>query len=681
MTIAWTLFPFIRFLAAFVSGILCYIYFRPAYNFLPVILSMTLLYAIVFLFSKGKMIMHIFRPWLGFLGLSILFFCGSYVSEQNDQSLKADHLGKQSEGIEYYHGVVINDPEEKEKTYKTIIAVEDIKTKSGWKKVSGKIYLYLKKENASMPQYGDMLLVKGSPQLVPPPGNPGEFDYRTYLARQNIFHQHFIKSGDYKIAGHEEPNPILAWSISLRRKSDAILKKYIPSESEYKIASALVLGIRNSLDNDIKNAYSNTGTMHILAVSGLHIVLIFQILSLLCSPLKKIRYSEIFLPIIFITLLWFYALITGLSASVLRAVTMFTFVIIAKAINRNSNIYNTLALSAFLLLLIDPMLIMDVGFQLSYIAVLGIVYLHPRIYQAIDFKNSIVEKVWEYTSLSLAAQLATFPLGLLYFHQFPIYFLISNYLVIPLSFLALYLGLALLSAGWIPMAAVALGYLLDKIIWLMNAVVYTIEKLPMALIDGIHISQTQMILIYAIIILILTFLYFKKVKYLTAAFVAVILFSSFSMIEISGQKKNISIAIYNIKGNTAIALFEGQQVTLLLDSPLYHSPSKINYHIQGHLTMKGCNGINKQNLDSLNPGIHHLKYSCGTLIVWQGKKIFIADKKNYSDIKISADIAIIGKDIFKNKSKAQKYLDCENIIFDSSNRRLEPAFAELNIKP
>jgi competence protein ComEC len=365
---------------------------------------------------------------------------------------------------------------------------------------------------------------------------------------------------------------------------------------------------------------------------------------------------------------------------VLRAVTMFTFVIIAKAINRNSNMYNTLALSAFILLLTDPMLIADVGFQLSYIAVLGIVYLHPKIYQSIDFKNTAAEKVWEYTSLSLAAQVATFPLGLLYFHQFPVYFLISNYLVIPLSFLALYLGLALLAASWIPVAAIGLGYLLHKIIWLMNAVVYTIEKLPMALIDGIQISQAQMMLIYAAIVFALTFFYFKKLKYLSIAFFALILLSSFSLIKISEYKKNIRVAVYNIKGHSAVALIEGQQATLLIDSALYNSPSKINYHIQGHLTMMGCSKVNMQELDLLSRDIPHHNYSGGTIIIWQGQKIFITNKKLHTSKKIMVDIAIIGKDVFGEVSEAQEYIDCKNIIFDSSNRRQKSAFTELNIK-
>jgi competence protein ComEC len=677
--IAWTLFPFLRFLLAFISGILCCIYLKPEYDFLPAIFSLIILYTILFLWAKGKTIMHHLRPWLGVLGLSILFLCGIEVSTRNDQSLNTDHLIHQSFPVQYYRGVVINDPEEKEKTFKAVIALKEIKTDSGWKHASGKIYVYLKKEKSSLPRYGDVLLIKGNPQLVPGPANPGEFDYRSYLRKQNIFHQHFIKGEDFRITSHAETNPLIGTAILLRKKSDDILKKYISSESGYKIASALVLGIRNSLDNEIRDAYSNTGTMHILAVSGLHIVLIFQILSLIFAPLKKIRYSEIFLPVFFISLLWFYAMITGLSASVLRAVTMFSFVIIAKAINRNSNIYNTLALSAFVLLCIDPMLITDVGFQLSYIAVLGIVYLHPRIYQAIDFNNSIADKIWEYTSISLAAQLATFPLGLLYFHQFPVYFLISNYLAIPISFLILYLGLALLAVGWLPEIATGLGYLLDKMIWLMNTIVYGIEKLPWALVDGVYISTGQMLLIYAAIIFILVFFHFKKLKYLSLTFIALFIFSSFNILETARQKQNISIAVYNIRGHTAIALIEGQQATLLMDSGLYSAPSKIKYHIEGHLIMKGAKIISRYSLNKLDSEIAYLKYSGGQVIIWRGKKILVADTKSSDYPKISVDIAIITRDTFKDKQEVLTQIDSKKIIFDSSNRKQQSGFTHLEI--
>jgi competence protein ComEC len=372
-------------------------------------------------------------------------------------------------------------------------------------------------------------------------------------------------------------------------------------------------------------------------------------------------------------------MITGLSASVLRAVTMFSFVLIAKAINRNSNIYNTLALSAFVLLCFDPMLVTDVGFQLSYMAVLGIVYLHPKIYQTIDFNNFMVDKAWEYTSISMAAQLATFPLGLLYFHQFPVYFLISNYLVIPLSFLALYAGLALLAFGWIPMAGDFIGYLLDKMIWLMNTVVYSIEKLPLALIDGIYISHVQMLLIYLFIIFILIFFYLKRLKYLSAAFLAVFLFSSFNLIDIAKQKQNRSITVYNIRGHTAIALMDGRDATLLMDSVLFNSPSKFSYHIQGHLTMNRIEVIDKHSMNNPDSDITYAKYPGGLIILWQGKRILIADKKTPHDLKIPVDIAILSNDAFKNIMEAQDYIDSEKIFFDSSNRKQKAVFTCLEI--
>jgi competence protein ComEC len=290
-----------------------------------------------------------------------------------------------------------------------------------------------------------------------------------------------------------------------------------------------------------------------------------------------------------------------------------------------------------------------------------------------------VDKAWEYTSISMAAQLATFPLGLLYFHQFPVYFLISNYLVIPLSFLALYAGLALLAFGWIPMAGDFIGYLLDKMIWLMNTVVYSIERLPLALIDGIYISQGQMLLIYVFIIFILAFFYLKRLKYLSAAFLAVFLFSSFNLIDIAKQKKNRSITVYNIRGHTAIALMNGRQATLLMDSALFNAPSKITYHIQGHLTMNRIEVIDKHSMNNPDSDITYVKYPGGIIILWQGKRILIADKKNSHDLKIPVDIAILSNDAFKNIMEARDYIDSEKIFFDSSNRKQKAVFTCLEI--
>jgi competence protein ComEC len=622
--IKWTAFPFLRFLAVFISGILFYIFSAPSFNYLPLLIASTVIYLSIFLLSKKFPSTYAFKPYLGIAGIGILFLSGIQIAKQHDILNNKDHISRQLSQVSYYTATVINDPEEKEKSFKALVSIDKIRTRAHWDKSSGKVYLYVKRQGGHPLVYGDQLLIKGSPQPVPGPGNPEEFDYRKYLAFQNIHHQQFISAEDFCLTGNDPPYSLIEYSRRFRRACDQVFKTYIPTANEYKIASALVLGIRNQLENSIKDAYANTGTMHILAVSGLHVAIIFQILSLLLGKIKKFRYGNFILTPLLLMLLWFYAFITGLSPSVLRAVTMFSFIIIAKAASRNTNIYNTLALSAFILLCFDPFFVMDVGFQLSYIAVAGIVYLHPKIYHSVNVLNPVLDKIWEVSSLSLAAQVATFPLCLLYFHQFPVYFLLSNFLVIPVSFLILYLGLALLALAWFPLAAGYCAWCLAKLIWLMNYIVLTIDKFPYALINGIDISRSETMIIYGILICLLIFLSLKKLRYLSLCLIMVMAFSSFQFLE--ANERSIQMAIYNIKGHTAIGLIRGNKAELLVDSSLKEQPDKIKYHIYGHLYKNSISHINITAINHQDPLPTHKYLKKSLLFTWHGKSIVIAGK-------------------------------------------------------
>jgi competence protein ComEC len=667
--IKWTAFPFLRFLAAFISGILFYVFLKPADDFLPTLIASMGAYLLVFIVSKIFTSTYAFKPFLGIAGLGILVLSGIQTARQHDMLNNQDHVSKYINEISYYTATVINDPEEKEKSFKTLVSIDRIRTTEGWKNSSGKIYLYIKRQNEHPLVYGDHMLIKGRPHLVPGPSNPEEFDYRKYLSFQNIYHQQFISGQDFRITGNDPPHLLVKYSGILRMDCDHIFKTYIRSPEEYKIATALVLGIRNNLDNAIKDAYANTGTMHILAVSGLHVAIIFQILSLLLGKIKKIRYGNYVLTVLLLILLWFYAFITGLSPSVLRAVTMFSFIIIAKALNRNTNIYNTLALSAFILSCYDPFFVMDVGFQLSYIAVAGIVYLHPRIYNSIPVFNPVLDKIWEVTSLSLAAQLATFPLCLLYFHQFPIYFLISNLLVIPVSFLVLYLGLALLSLAWFPPVAQACAWCLEKLIGFMNYLVLTIENFPYALINGVDINPLEAILIYSIVICLLIFMSVKKLWYLSLSLIMVIAFSSFQLFKASGRKEFSQMVVYNIKGHTAIGFLKGHKAELLLDSALLKQPSKIKFHIYGHLFKSGMEDIKISPIERSDSEIphHDLKDAC--LFSYDGRVIMITGKNfkngHYKDQR--PDFLIARNNAIKDPEGAAKTIKCGSLIIDASN--------------
>jgi competence protein ComEC len=667
--IKWTAFPFLRFLAALISGILFYLFSRSSFNFIPLLLSAIVCYLLIFTISKIYTSTYSFKPFLGITGMGILFLSGIQISQQHDFLQREDHISKSLPDIRYYTATVSNDPEEKEKVFKALVSVTRIRTEEGWKNSSGKIFIYIKKQNENKLIYGDQILVKGKPQEIPGPANPEEFDYRKYLSFQNIYHQHFIPSQkDIYVIGKDPPNAMIVYSGKLRQACDRIYKIYLSPE-EYKIASALVLGIRNTLDNNIKDAYSNTGTMHILAVSGLHVAIIFQILMLVLGKISKVRFCNYLLPAALLILLWFYAFMTGLSPSVLRAVTMFSFIIFAKALKRNTNIYNTLALSALLLLCFDPFYLVDVGFQLSYLAVAGIVYLHPKIYNSISNLNPALDKIWEMTSISLAAQISTFPLGLLYFHQFPVYFLIANFLVIPIAFLILYLALGLLALSWFPFAAHYCAWCLEKLIWLMNYIVSVIEKFPYALINGIDISISETIIIYCSIIFLLTFLYLKKLRHLFLSLILVMVLSSFQLYKAFDKTNFAQMVIFNIKGHSAIGFLKGDKAELLLDSSLLAQPSKIKYHINGYLYKSGIKDIKINSIEKFNSLVPYRDLKDALLLSWQGKIILITGKnfkkENYKNL--SLDFIIARNNSIRNITETEKIINCRNLIIDSSN--------------
>jgi competence protein ComEC len=227
---------------------------------------------------------------------------------------------------------------------------------------------------------------------VPPPANPGEFDYRAYLAIGQVYHQCFVKAGGYEVLGHGSPNPVFAASLRVRAWADGVFRQYVPNRQEYAIATGLVLGIRDVLDDELRNAYASAGAMHVLAVSGAHVVIVFWIITLLLGRLKRVRYGN----------LLFRGRFAG-AAVVLRvrdgAVGLGAagggHVLLRGGGRspgpRKKHLQPDCGLGLFLLGW-NPHLLLDVGFQLSYVAILGIVYLQPKLYGQFEFDNYLLDK-------------------------------------------------------------------------------------------------------------------------------------------------------------------------------------------------------------------------------------------------------------------------------------------------
>jgi competence protein ComEC len=283
----------------------------------------------------------------------------------------------------------------------------------------------------------------------------------------------------------------------LRYYFAGVIDQYVRRPESKQIALALLLGQKESLSKEVKQAYSATGTQHILAVSGLHVGIIYSILLLPLTFFKQKGHVLQKSYLIFVLgLIWIYALMTGFSPSVVRAVVMFSLVTLGQMRKRKPSIWNILAFSALLLLVLDPDIQTDLGFQLSYLAVAGIVGLQPILLRMWAPSNRVLDYFWQMATVTLAAQLITSPLTLHYFHSFPTYFLVANLLIVPLSYVILCVGVPFLLLAWIPIVGSVLGASVDFLLFIQNEITYTLQELPAALWKGIHLSFVGMVAIW-----------------------------------------------------------------------------------------------------------------------------------------------------------------------------------------
>lgn len=676
----WASYSFVRFTLFLVLGIGYYLYASVT----NISLWLSLLYGCSFAYLLAFFVSKRYAgfagsPVIGILAAATLFCFGVVRGFMFTDRHNPAHLLHQSDTVRYYQATVTTKIQERAKSYRTELSLHQVKTSKQWKTATGKLLFYIKKDSLAPPpnlQYGDVLLVKGTPRIIEPPKNPQQFNYKRYLSYQNIHHQHFTNSLSYKKMDNAPPSYIFSLSIKIRDYCNTQLRQLINSPQEYGIATALLLGIKDRLDSEVLEAYSGAGLMHLLAVSGLHVGFIYLLLSILLKHLKRVPGGKIFFALIIIGCLWLYAFITGLSASVLRAVTMFSVITAAQATKRRTNIYNTLAFSAFALLVYDPFMLTSVGFQLSYLAVAGIVYMQPKIYGWLYVSNNILDRAWQLTSVSIAAQIATFPLALYYFHQFPNYFLLSNLLVLPLAPTLLGLGVATLLFSFVPYLNTALGYLMKHLIETINLVIFEIDKLPAATTNGVFLRSAEMWLIYiGIIGLFLTF-QFKKLHYLIlSAVCAIALVGSRAHYQYQYRQQE-GFAILHLNKHAHLHFMKGKQSIFIANTDLKNDKKTLGFNTSGYLWSKGIKesgfldaGQNQQNSEM---GFNYRKKDKYALLQWQGKTFLILQKyMRYRELKalrnIQTDYLIIQNKAVWSLKQLKKHLHPKHIVIDNSN--------------
>lgn len=658
----WAPFPFIRFSIFLGVGIVLYDHFphlwiQPFWTTLCLLIQYLLFIYLGYRYSFYRQAVA-----NGLSAALIVVFLGGLVSKFHDQSLTSDHYSH-FEDITAFSGSIASGVLEKEKYYRYDLVIDQVNTSDSVFHASGKVHFYLKKPADQIPKYGDRIFVKEDLLPIPPPMNPSEFNYASYMARNQIYSQAFVSSERMKIEKHNHQFSIIGFSLDIREWVRRELTTYFPDREQRQIAMALLVGVKDYLDQDMKKAYSTAGATHVLAVSGLHVGIIYLFLTYILGRLKRGRVGGYGFMVLTIAIIWLYALITGLSASVFRAACMFSILSIADATSHRRNVYNSLGIAAFVLLLVNPQYLFQVGFQLSFLAVFGIVYLFPRIYNRVLVPNRILDWVWGVTSVSIAAQVSTAPLSLFYFHQFPTYFLISNLVVIPAAFIILFAGLPMLGIGaLLPTVGGWIAWLLSKIIGILNALVQNIEALPASKLDWLLLTPSETILIYGALLGLLWAFQYRTFSNLSwAVFCLCLFFGSKFHSQVSTIEKQ-EVVIYELKDQLAMDFIADGKATLVIRDSI-QDLSLLKFQLDPNRLNEGLMPIEDDIMD------FHDVFSGKTVqaTIWRGLKILsISESLRSYEFKnpIDTDVLIISENAVNIDQL--KSLSYSHLVFDST---------------
>ncbi|MDB5135630.1 MAG: ComEC family competence protein [Mucilaginibacter sp.] len=658
--------PFVVFILPFLTGIALGVKFPSAFSStIPEIVFFLVAFAFIFLNTNYQRF-HLYQiKWLaGVMMHTLLFLLGLIVVINYNELNNQDHFSKKTAG--YLLVKINNEPKLTGDLLRFTATVEQRVLNGKPSACTGTLMVTIKDSTAKSLYYGDELLIAAVYHPVDPPFNPAEFNYKKYLGNQNIFYQAFLYHNQFYVVNKNAGNGIIAYSLRLRQRLVEKLKTNMHSPEAIAVASTLILGYKADLSDDVLQAYSKTGTIHVLSVSGAHVAILFVLLNLLLGFLDKFKYGRSIKAVIIILLIWYYSLLTGFSPAVCRAAVMISMVIIGKTYSRHISTLNILALSAFFLLLYDPFFITDVGFQLSYLAVFGLIVLQPVVYNWIEFKNKWADKLWALCSVSIAAQVITFPLSAFYFHQFPVYFLISNLFIIIPSAIIMYAGIAYLILPAAPVVSPLMAFILEKTILLMNKVLALIEHAPFAGINKIWITGTQYLLLYAILISIFYFLYQRRLWLLNLSLCLTLLLTVSISLKRWNNLQSTNITFLNLKKHIGIVFKTGNHAVVLSD--LTYSDKTYRYSIQPYLDSCQVSDIKIVEPTADMQTSSFIKK--GNLIQFGNKKLLMFDKQlQRLDLpqKLKPDYVYISDNPDTDINFIDKNYDYNLLVIDNTN--------------
>jgi competence protein ComEC len=644
-------FPLARITIGFVTGILVAYYFKPAVLFVFSILFIAVcVFVITFFASKRNVVNPIY---FGLVTYFLAFNIGVSTQIIHTDSFQESHYVHVKAIFEQPHLISVTVREKlRSSAYndRYIVLVNQIDDAA----TTGRILLNVRKDSLNHPiEIGTHLQINGSLYESGPAKNPNQFDYGKYLESKQIYAQIYADASEMQ-TGSVIQKDVWYYTSRLRTKIIRNLEKSNFNKAELNVAIALILGQQQDISPEIIRDYQFAGAVHILSVSGLHIGFILLFVTFLLKPFPNTRRGSFIKLIIILFSLASFGFIAGLAPSVLRSVTMFSFVAIGMYLRRSTNIFHTLLVSMLLILLFQPSFLFDVGFQLSYVALFFILWLQPLLAQLWTPKNLIAKYFWDILTVSFAAQIGAFPLSIYYFHQFPGLFFVTNLVIIPFLSVIMALGVLVMVLAAFDYVPLFLAKSLEWSILILNKIINSIASLEQFIIQEIPFNWQLLLSIYLLIVA--TIVWFKKPSFnrLVLALLTLIIFQITyfqTHWTIQNQKE---LVIFNSKKSSLIVERKGGSITLYANDSLLKTAHK-NKTLASYLM---------GNFSSLK-----FKKRLQNLIYFNGNKILILDSLGVYPKNISPDIVVFTQSPKINFERFLQTTKPKMVVADASNFR------------
>jgi len=632
--------PF-HFLLFLIAGICCQFY-TDYWNYGIVISACILIFLSLTAYWQRKTLFFVFITWITF------FLTGMILVYENDATNHTNYFEKHLKNTSKV--ILAIDKVLKPGNYHHKYVADVVQLDS--KKTTGHVLLNIEKDSTSLLFHtGDLVFLKNKFQDIKSSLNPHQFNYKHYLKKQGINQQVYITHQEILLLDESKVS-LLRFIDAFRVKIQKSLRRYHFTDDELAVMNALLLGQRQEISKQLSDNYSKAGAIHILAVSGLHVGVILLILSFILKPLERVNNGKLIKLVLVILSLWFFAILAGLSASVIRAVTMFSAIALGQFFNKRNAVEHSLIFSMFIILLWKPLFLFDVGFQLSYTAVFGIIWIQPVLYQLWKPNFFIVDKGWQLITVSVAAQLGVLPISLFYFHQFPALFFISNLIIIPFLGVILGLGLVVLVLSYESILPLFLEGFYGDVISILNKVVAFVARQESFLFSEISFSALKMIFSYLLIISGFQLFLKLNTKRCFLFFGSILAFQCVLILEKYTIAQKSEFIVFHKSKNSIIGIRKGSSFEL------YHSMDSLQISSQKLLiNYKVGENITSQNYHKLS-----------NLMYYDKQVVLIIDKDGLYDIKeLNNPIVLLRQSPKINLQRLVKKLKPAIIIADGSN--------------